>query len=387
MGKRDGQDLPVSAPQFMAQFMRLKRGSVSRRQFLGVTGLGLATAALGGACGHPFVGAAAAQDTERRIHLNSWPNYHDPATFEAFTAATGIAVNLSVTGSNETMLKALSAGTADWDLFVPTNFTISTYVERDLIDELDLARLTHYSAASQNLLFTSAGQVSGRTYALPKNWGTTGMAVNTGELGTGISSWKDFFATAMKEGSGRTLVHDYQLTTIGSALVSLGHSFNSVDPAELAEAEKLLLAVKPHLLAIDSDYQAAMRAGDAWLTMCWTNDGLQLNRDMPEIEFILGRDGGEIWTDYFAIPRSAPNKAAAYALLDFLMDPAVAAREHMANGAPTTDRRVLELLPEEIRSNRIIYPDEAALTPLEFGAAVTLTDPGRADLMARFKAA
>lgn len=387
MGKHDGQDLPVSATQFMAQFMRLKRGSVSRRHFLGVTGLGLATAALGGASGHPFVGPVAAQDAGRIIHLNSWPNYHDPATFEAFTAATGIAVDLSVTSSNETMLRALSTGTANWDLFVPTNHTISTYVERDLIEELDLARLRHYDAASQNLLFTWAGQVSGRTYAVPKNWGTTGIAVNTGELRTGISSWKDFFATAMNEGSGRTMVHDYQMTTIGSALVSLGHSFNSVDPTALAEAEELLLAVKPHLLAIDSDYQAAMRAGDAWLTMCWTNDGLQLNRDMPEIEFTLGSDGGEIWTDYFAIPKSAPNKAAAYALLDFLLDPAVAAREHMTNGAPTTDRRVMELLPKEIRSNRIIYPDEAALTPLEFGAAVTLTDPGRADLMARFKAA
>ncbi|MBC7313609.1 MAG: twin-arginine translocation signal domain-containing protein, partial [Rhizobium sp.] len=83
MGKHDGQDLPVSATQFMAQFMRLKRGSISRRHFLGVTGLGLATAALGGACGHPFVGPVAAQDAGRIIHLNSWPNYHDPATFEA----------------------------------------------------------------------------------------------------------------------------------------------------------------------------------------------------------------------------------------------------------------------------------------------------------------
>ena len=36
-----------------------------------------------------------------------------------------------------------------------------------------------------------------------------------------------------------------------------------------------------------------MRATDAWLTMCWTNDGAQLNRDMPEIAFVLGKDGGE----------------------------------------------------------------------------------------------
>jgi len=35
----------------------------------------------------------------------------------------------------------------------------------------------------------------------------------------------------------------------------------------------------------------------------------------------------------------------------------------------------------------ILYPAAELLAPLEFGAAVTLTDPARAELMARFKAA
>jgi len=61
------------------------------------------------------------------------------------------------------------------------------------------------------------------------------------------------------------------------------------------------------------------------------------------------------------------------------MDPENAVKEHIANGAPTTDSRVIALLPKEITSNKIVYPDEAALTPLEFGAAVALTDPGRTD--------
>ena len=69
------------------------------------------------------------------------------------------------------------------------------------------------------------------------------------------------------------------------------------------------------------------------------------------------------------------------------MDPANAVKEHIANGAPTTDSRVLSLLPKEITSNTIVYPPDGQLTPLEFGAAVTLTDPARAEVMARFKSA
>jgi spermidine/putrescine transport system substrate-binding protein len=381
------ENAPITEDKLADELMRLKRGSVSRRHFLGVTGLGLATAVLARQPGLFNSAAYAAGDLGTQMSIATWPNYHDPATFEAFTAATGVAVEVNVFGSNEEMLAKLQAGGTGWDLFVPTNYTISTYVKLGLIDELDLSKLPNYDASTENARFTNEGSVDGKTYAVPKNWGTTGIAVNSDKIKAPVASWKDFFEIAMTEADGRAMVHDYQLTTIGNALVSLGFSFNSIKAEELAKAEELLIKVKPHLYAINSDYQPSMRATDAWMTMCWTNDGAQLNRDMPEIKFVLGKDGGEIWSDFYAIPKSAANKPAGYALLDYLMTPANAVKEHIANGAPTTDSRVMKLLPADVTSNKIVYPDEAALTPLEFGAAVTLTDPGRAELMARFKSA
>ena len=378
---------PIGARALTDEFMRLKRGSVSRRHFLGVTGLGLAAAVLARQPGLFASSAHAAEDLGSTMSLATWPNYHDPATFEAFTAATGVAVEVNVFGSNEEMLAKLQAGATGWDLFVPTNYTISTYAGLGLIDPIDLAKVPNFDPKTQNTRFTNEGTVDGKVYALPKNWGTTGIAFNADKIKAKVTSWKEFFDVAMAEGDGRAMVHDYQLTTIGNALVALGYSFNSVKPEELAKAEELLIKVKPHLYAINSDYQPSMRATDAWMTMCWTNDGAQLNRDMPEIQFVLGSDGGEIWSDFYAVPKSAANKPAGYALLNFLMDPQNAVKEHIANGAPTTDSRVIALLPAEITGNKIVYPDEAALTPLEFGAAVTLTDPARAELMARFKSA
>jgi spermidine/putrescine transport system substrate-binding protein len=384
MTKRENDHLTQSA--FADELMRFKRGSVSRRHFLAVTGLGLATAVFGRNIG-PFSQVAHAEDLGSQMSIATWPNYHDPATFEAFTAKTGVAVEVNVFGSNEEMLAKLQAGASGWDLFVPTNYTISTYQKLGLIDELDLSKVPNFNDATENQRFTHEGKIDGKTYAVPKNWGTTGIAFNSAKMKTPVTSWKEFFDAAMGEADGRTMVHDYQLTTIGNALVALGYGFNSIKADELAKAEELLIKVKPHLFAINSDYQPSMRSTDAWMTMCWTNDGAQLNRDMPEIKFLLGKDGGEIWCDFYAIPKDAPNKAAGYALLNFLMDPEVARNEHVINGAPTTDSRVMALLPKDVTSNLIVYPDEAALTPLEFGAAVTLTDPGRAEVMARFKSA
>ncbi|MDB5525112.1 MAG: potD [Rhizobium sp.] len=376
----------ITQQQLADELMRLKRGSITRRHFLAVTGLGLATAVFGRQLGL-FNDTARAEDIGTQMSIATWPNYHDPATFEAFTKKTGVAVEVNVFGSNEEMLAKLQAGASGWDLFVPTNYTISTYQKLGLIDALDLARLPNFSPSTENQRFTHEGTIEAKTYAMPKNWGTTGIAFNSAKIKGAVTSWKDFFDLAQGEADGRVMVHDYQLTTIGNALVALGYGFNSIKADELAKAEELLIKVKPHLFAINSDYQPSMRSGDAWMTMCWTNDGAQLNRDVPDIKFALGKDGGEIWCDFYAIPKDAANKPAAYALLDYLMTPDVAVKEHIFNGAPTTDSRVMALLPKDVTSNLIVYPDESSLTSLEFGAAVTLTDPARAEVMARFKSA
>ena len=383
------QEGPISRAKFVDELMRYRRGSVTRRHFMGVTGLGAATAVLGAAMPQLRPRRAwAAGEIGDRVVLATWPNYHDPASFEAFTEATGAHVQVNVFGSNEEMLAKLQAGGSGWDVFVPTNYTITTYVGEGLIEPLDLAKIGNFDAAAFDPRFSDAGTVDGTVYAVPKNWGTTGYVVDTSKAGGGeLSTWKGFFDITKEEFSGRTIVHDYQLTTIGNALKYFGYSFNSVDPAELADAEKLLLEVKPHLYAITSDYQPPLRNGDAWMSMCWTGDGKQLNTDLPDMAYVLGREGGEIWSDYYAMPKGAEHPDAGYALIDFLLDPAINAKEVLAHGYPVADSRTNALLPKELLDDPILYPAKELLDALEFGAAATLTDPNRAELLARFKSA
>lgn len=382
-------DKPITKQKFMEELYRYKKGSVSRRHFLGVTGLGMASAVMGAAVpGLRPRPAFAAGDIGDRVVLATWPNYHDPANFDAFTEATGAYVQVNVFGSNEEMLAKLQAGATGWDVFVPTNYTITTYVGEDLIEPLDTSLIPNYDPKAYDPRFSDAGSVDGKLYAVPKNWGTTGFVVNTKHTGGGTpDSWKQFFDMTRNEFSGRTMVHDYQLTTIGNALKYFGYSFNSVDEKELADAEKLLIDCKSHLFAISSDYQPSMRNGDAWMSMAWTGDGKQLNNDMPEIVYVLGKEGGEIWSDYYAVPKGAPHRAAGYALINFLLDPQVNAKEVLAHGYPSADAHTNALLPEELLNDPILYPAQELLNALEFGAAVTLTDPNRAELMARFKSA
>lgn len=374
----------IDAEGLMTEFMRLKRGSVSRRHFLAVTGLGAAALMIGGTR-RTSVATSEGSPLGKRVTLATWPNYHDPQTFEDFTARYGVEVDVSIIGSNEGTMQALERGRA-WDIIVPTQYAIAPYFRRDMLEPLDLRRLPNFDLNAHADRFLKPGVKAGAIYAVPKNAGTTGIAYNTQHLAP-VKSWRGFFDSAMTHASGRTIIHDYQLTAIGGALVALGYGFNSLEPTELEQAGELLMQTRPHLLSIDSDYQPAMRTGEAWLTMCWSNDAAQMHRDVPEIAFDIATDGGEIWTDYYAVPAAAHNKPAAHALINHLLHPEIAAREHLIHGGTATDSRVRALLPEEILASTISYPDEAKLTPLEFGLAIVMTDPTRAEIMNRFRAA
>ena len=39
------------------------------------------------------------------------------------------------------------------------------------------------------------------------------------------------------------------------------------------------------------------------MSVCWTGDATQLQRDMPEMIYVLAKEGGEIWSDFYAIPK------------------------------------------------------------------------------------
>ena len=68
-------------------------------------------------------------------------------------------------------------------------------------------------------------------------------------------------------------------------------------------------------------------------------------------------------------------------------DPAVQARDAESHGYAPTDSRAIALQPEALASDPILHPAAELMNGLEFGAAQTLTDPNRAELIARFKSA
>ncbi len=293
---------------------------------------------------------------------------------------------MSIFGSNEEMLAKLQAGSTGWDVFVPTNYTISTYKELDLIEPIDLKLMPNYDLSTQDPLCRTRHHRRHRL-CRAEGLGHHRFRRQHQERDAESDELEGILGPGARPLTGRVMVHDYQLTTIGNALKSFGYSFNSNDEKELGEAEKAPVGGEAssvrHQLRLSAVHAQRRRLGlDGW-----TNDAAQMHRDIAGDVYVLGKEGGEIWSDFYAVPKGAPNREAAYALIDYLLTPEINAKEVVAHGYPSMDSRTNKLVPKEMLENPILYPAAEALAPLEFGAAATLTNPLRAEIMARFKSA
>ena len=363
---------------------------ISRRRFLagsavGVGGLALAACAPtpAGTVAPSTGGSGQLGDT---LNIATWPNYHSQEVLDAFTQATGVAINVGVYGSTEEMEAKLRAGNSGIDVVVPSNYAIEGWVKDSLIEAIDYTKLPNFKREDWNARFMDQAFDKGNTHSIPKNWGTTGIASWKSKVTEPVTSWKTFFEVAGTKYANKTLIVDHQISSFGSAAVAMGFSLNTIDPAEMQQVEAMLIALKPKLYAISSDVQPPLRNQDTWLSVAWTGDGVQVVRDNEDAQYIVAEDGGELWIDSYTVAADAPHRDAAYAFLDYILQPDQAAAETEFCLFPHANDKATALLPAEIRDNQVIYPPSDSLTKLEYAVNATYNSAERAEAWARIKA-
>ena len=106
---------------------------MTRRTFLVGTGAGISALALaacapaasstapstGASAGTASSAPSAAANLGDTLNLATWPNYHNQEVLDAFTAKTGVAINVGVYGSTEEMEAKIRAGNSGIDVVVP----------------------------------------------------------------------------------------------------------------------------------------------------------------------------------------------------------------------------------------------------------------------------
>ena len=208
-------------------------------------------------------------------------------------------------------------------------------------------------------------------YSVPWQWGSSGLAIRTDLVQSRPDSWGVLLDPEFR---GKMTQLDDMRDVIGAWLKFRGHSVNSIDPAELEQAKADAIKAKHNLKSyLSAPVKAQLIAGDVWIAHLWNGDTAQARAANPAIEFVLPREGSEIYLDSLCIPRGARSPRAAHAFMNFILraDQGAALSRRTGYGSPNAaalaqDASILRPpSPEEM--TRLEYQDD-------LGAGTTLWD-------------
>jgi spermidine/putrescine-binding protein len=318
------------------------------------------------------------------LHLLTWPDYISPKTIEQFERRSGLSVRVETVPSAVELLERMRADDAGVDILCPPDYAV-----RELNGEKRLLALNH--DALPNLRHLQPRFLRGRAHdpeslvSAVKDWGTTGFMLRTDKISETPAAWADFWSLAEKY-SGRVSVLDSPGEVIGAALKMRGHSYNAADEKALAQAERDLMALKPHLKCFETNYRPLVQSGDAYLALGWNGDAASLQAAGAPVQYVVPAEGSQMWEDDWAIAAATHHPGEAHTFLNFVLAPEIAAQEAGYTGYATGNAGALALLPPEVRSNPSIYPPDHVLAKLESGMPLSdAEDKRRAALWAKIR--
>jgi len=345
---------------------------------LAATGALIAAIAAAGfmALAHFAPGAAAQQP--RVVNVYNWSDYVDPSVLEDFTKKTGIAVRYDTFDTSDTLEAKLLAGQSGYDVVVPTGYFLAREIAAGIFQKLDKSKLPNLVNAWPVIANRLAAYDPGNQYAVNYMWGTTGIGYNVKDahrvLGPGaeVDSWDDVFNPDKIAKFKDCGVHflDSSDDIVPSVLRYLHLEPNSSNPADLDKAAAVLTKIRPYVRKFhSSEYINALSTGEICLALGYSGDVKQAEKRAAqanssiEIEYAIPKEGAPLWFDNLAIPKDAPHVAEASQLINYLLEPQVAARNSNFVSYANGDRPS-PLVDKDILNDRTIYPDEATMAKL-----------------------
>lgn len=302
---------------------------------------------------------AGSKDT---IIVYNWGDYIDPELITQFEEETGYKVIYETFDSNEAMLTKIKQGGTNYDIAIPSEYTINKMVKENLLEKLDYSKIKGMEHIDPRFLHQSFDPEN--TYSIPYFWGTLGIVYNTKVYPEGyLKEWRDLWKPELKDS---ILFIDGAREMMGIALQTLGYSLNEKDETIVKEAGKYLKTLMPNAKAIIADeMKTYMIQGEANIAVTFSGEAAKMLNENEDLAYVVPSKGTNLWFDNIVIPKTVGNKEGAYAFINFMLRPEIAAKNAQYVGYATPNKDALALLPEEVTSDESFYPSEEAMEKME----------------------
>lgn len=313
------------------------------------------------------------QPRSNELYVYNWGEYIDKAVITEFEKETGIQVIYDVFETNEEMYPVIEAGAVNYDVVCPSDYMIQKMIDNDLLAKLDFKQIPNIKNIDSRYMEASKSFDPENQYSVPYTWGTVGILYNTkliAEKGLPApTKWADLWNPAYK---GEILMQDSVRDAFMVALKSLGYSMNTTNPDELEQAKTLLIKQKPLVQAYVIDQvRDKMIGGEAAVGVIYSGEMLYIQDEVKaqnldySLEYVIPKEGTNLWFDSWVIPANAKNKANAEKWINFLCRPDIALKNFEYITYSTPNKAAKALLPEDIQNNKAVFPDDSQLKNCE----------------------
>ncbi|GLK18894.1 ABC transporter substrate-binding protein [Herbiconiux flava] len=380
---------------------RARALQLTRRGFLGATGVGATALALAACAPGEKKELTPAKDvsaTEKTLTWDNWPAYMDEddagdyPTLMGFEDQSGITVtyNVAVDDNNSYYAKVkdqLALGQAiGADTVCLTDWMVARLVRNGYLQELDHANIPNIANLSES--FANPDFDKGRNLSLPWQGGFAGICWNKEKVPNGLKSVDDLWAADLK---GRVGVLSEMRDTMGLIMLNQGTDItgewgddefaNAMDAFTEQVENGQIRNIKGNAYLND------LQSEDTYAAICWSGDITSLNAQAGDKwEFAIPDAGGTLWNDTFVVPMGATHKANAEAVMNYYYEPEVAAELAAwvnyvtpVNGA----KEAMDAIDPELAANQLIFPDEDTLSTVHVFR--TLTPQEENDYQAQFQ--
>ncbi|MBS5968116.1 MAG: ABC transporter substrate-binding protein [Clostridium perfringens] len=333
------------------------------KKFLALTCSTLLLSSLFLGCG-PKKDEEATQDKNSNVlYVYNWGDYIDPELLTKFKEETGIDVKYDVYDTNEIMYQKLNSGNVSYDIVIPSDYMIEKMKNEDMLSKIDYSNIPNYKYIGEQ--FKKLAYDPTDEYSVPYMWGTVGIIYNTKRVSDPVDSWNILWNPKYKD---QVIMPDSVRDAMAVAEKKLGYSLNTENLDQIEDAKKELMTQKKDglILAYMVDQvKDAMVGGEASLAVAWSGDAVTMIERNPDLAYAIPKEGSNKWFDAIAIPKNAKHKENAEKFINFLCDPENAEQNVEYIGYSTPNTAAYELLPEDIKNDKVAYPDEESLKNCE----------------------
>ena len=301
--------------------------------------------------------------TEEKIVIYNWAEYMPEGLFENFTKETGIQVEYSTFVDNDVLYSKMKILRGrGYDLIFPSTSLVNLMKEEGLIQPLNhklLKNINNLSVELTNLSYDPENR-----YSIPYLWGTTGIVIDQKKYpDEEFKSWSDLWH---KKWRNSLVIQNDMREVFHMALKVNGHSTNTTNPDEIKLAYDRLIRLLPNIKEFTDKPTDKLLSGEAAVGLAFSGDVKLVQNEHPEVNYIYPEEGTTIWIDSFAIPSRAKNVLNAHKFIDYMLRPEVAALCASHAGFATPNVGGKELLPKELRSSPVMFPENEVIERAEY---------------------